>query len=100
VIHFFYCSITYVYYLPICHGLGDAGFELRSDVRSRKRTGYRIGYFVASRPIEPPAPGGTKIIQLACVSEAMFSFSYLPLNFIMQKEDSPSHQNIGTCMKY
>jgi hypothetical protein len=23
-----------------------------------------------------------------------------PLNFTMQKEDSPSHQNIGKCMEY
>jgi hypothetical protein len=31
---------------------------------------------------------------------ALFRIQNLPLNFTMQKEDSPSHQNIGTYMEY
>jgi hypothetical protein len=35
-----------------------------------------------------------------CLDEALFSSLNSPLNFTMQKEDSPSHQNIGKCMEY
>jgi serine/threonine protein kinase len=33
-------------------------------------------------------------------ASALFRFQNLSSNFIMQKEDSPSHQNVGTYMEY
>jgi hypothetical protein len=33
-------------------------------------------------------------------TKPLFNSSYFPPNFIMQKEDSLSHQNVNKCMEY
>jgi hypothetical protein len=39
-------------------------------------------------------------VQSASSCKALFRYPNSPLNSTMQKEDSPSHQNIGTYMEY
>jgi hypothetical protein len=41
-----------------------------------------------------------KTTDLKEVSTLCKRLRLVPLNFTIQKEDSPSHQNIGKCMKY
>jgi hypothetical protein len=47
-------------------------------------------------PINPRMPDkGQTVLYVA-----LFRYPNSPLNFTMQKEDSPSHQNVGTYMEY
>jgi hypothetical protein len=44
----------------------------------------------------PPNP----VSKQSLVPKALFRYLNSPLNSTMQKEDSPSHQNVGTYMEY
>jgi hypothetical protein len=55
----------------------------------------------------PPLAGGAALAATATTTglgsncaRPLFSSQIQHPNFTMQKEDSPSHQNVGTCMKY
>ena len=41
-----------------------------------------------------------KVHGMFMLISALFRFQNSPPNSTMQKEDSPSHQNVGTCMEY
>jgi hypothetical protein len=61
-----------------------------SQTRTRFWLRRSVGIFFAC---------GSELVELA-IAMALFSSPNSPPNSTMQKEDSPSHQNVGKCMEY
>jgi hypothetical protein len=60
----------------------------------------RCGTFVAQRAKSTRGDPVRRWLRAKRPTRALFSSTKFILNFIMQKEDSSSHQNIGICMEY